>query len=242
MKSNVRRSFFATALMLMLLSPVFAWAQTAKSQTDSLTRKNEVWIYGFVGKNTVENYYEGMNAFYTRSLTSRINVMGGIELNSKKNGFGGVLVEGSYKLPFKHFGLIFSGRGVYNYYGKYEMNEYLFRLAVHAQSEYFDVLFGNSFLGYSSFGSSVFEPITWSVGFGANLKKRACNWNVGIFLKNYDYFIYENWNINFGVRGYYGLTPKIRLTAELLVRPAGNINQLAQKYDTSIKLGASYKW
>lgn len=123
------------------------------------------------------------------------------------------------------------------------MNEYLFRLAVHAQSEHFDILFGNSFLGYSSYGSSVFEPITWSVGFGANVMKRSSPWNVGIFLKNYDYFIYENWNINFGVRGYYELiADKVRLTGELIVRPAGNINQLAQRYDTGLKIGAQFKW
>lgn len=205
--------------------------------------KNMAWVYGQVGKNTIEHFYEGVNAFYVRSLNDRINVMGGLELNSKKDGFGGVLAELSYKLPVRWFDLVFSGRGVYNRYGKYDCNEYLFRLAVNAQSSHFDVLFGNSFLGYSQFGSSVFEPITWSVGFAAYLKNRKkCNWNLGLFLKNYDYFIYENWNINFGVRGYFSLTPKVRLTGELLVRPAGNINQLAQKFDTSVKIGATYRW
>ncbi len=233
---NNRIRVFVVAMISLLLCPIFSFAQTGD-------KKNEIWAYGMVGKNTIEHFYQGFNVFYTRKMTGRVNLMGGIEFNSKKKGFGGVLAEGRYKLPFKHFNLIFSGRGVYNYYGKYNMNEYLFRLAVHAQSEHFDILFGNSFLGYSSYGSSVFEPITWSVGFGANVMKRSSPWNVGIFLKNYDYFIYENWNINFGVRGYYELiADKVRLTGELLVRPAGNINQLAQKYDTGLKIGAQFKW
>lgn len=231
MNMNRRLSFLFVVMAVLSICRFDGWSQ-----------KNEVWAYGQVGKNTISQFYQALNAFYTRSVTDRVSLMGGFELNSKKDGFGGLLAEASYKLPFKHFSLIFSGRGVYNYYGKYDCNEYLFRLAVHAQSDHFDIVFGNSFLGYGQYGSSVFEPITWSVGFGANIKKRTSNWNVGLFLKNYDYFIYENWNINFGIRGYYGLTPRVRLTAELLVRPAGNINQLAQKYDTSFKLGASYKW
>lgn len=205
--------------------------------------KNKVWIYGQVGKNTIEHFYEGVNAFYFRSLSDRFTFMGGLELNSKKNGFGGLLAEVNYKIPVKWFNLFISGRGVYNRYGKYDANEYLFRLALNAQSNHFDVVFGNSFLGYGQYGSHVFEPITWSVGFAAYLKNRSkCSWNVGIFLKNYDYFIYENWNINFGVRGYFSLNDKVRLTGELLVRPAGNINQLAQKFDTSVKIGATYHW
>lgn len=222
---------FLLSLIVVLLLPFMASAQ-----------KNMVWGYGQYGTNTVYDTYGGVDLFYTRAINSHVDVTGGLDLMSKKGGFGGVLAEVRYRIPVKGINVFVSGRGVYNYYGHSRMNEYLFRIALHAQSQYFDVVFGNSFLGYSSFGSSVFEPITWSVGFAANIKKRSSKWNFGAFIRNYDYFIYENWNINFGFRGWYDISDQLRLTGEFMTRPAGSMNQLAMKYDTSIKIGVNYKW
>ena len=58
---------------------------------DGWSQKNEVWAYGQVGKNTISQFYQALNAFYTRSVTDRVSLMGGFELNSKKDGFGGLL-------------------------------------------------------------------------------------------------------------------------------------------------------
>ena len=222
---------FLLSLIVVLLLPFMASAQ-----------KNMVWGYGQYGTNTVYDTYGGVDVFYTRALNSNVDVTGGLDLMSKKGGFGGVLAEVRYRIPVKGINVFVSGRGVYNYYGHSRMNEYLFRIALHAQSQYFDVVFGNSFLGYSSFGSSVFEPITWSVGFAANIKKRSSKWNFGAFIRNYDYFIYENWNINWGLRFYAGLKKNYNLFGELNIRPAGSMSQLASKYETTLRIGVRKRW
>ncbi|MDD2962274.1 MAG: hypothetical protein PHR45_09400 [Muribaculaceae bacterium] len=203
-------------------------------------QKNEVSGYAQFGKNTISGYYGGFTGFYKRAMTSRIDLIGGFNVSTKS--LYGISAEGSYRLPINRANLFFTARVGYNYYTMSTMNEYLFRLAVRWETRYIDVIFGNTFINYASLGSHNFEPVTWSVGFGANLKPRESLWNVGVFIRNHDDFFYENWNINWGLRGYFVLNPKVRFFGEFMIRPAGSMNQLAVKYETALKIGAKYKW
>ncbi|MEG1765055.1 MAG: hypothetical protein RR254_00165 [Muribaculaceae bacterium] len=205
--------------------------------------KNEVSGYIQFGDNIVQGFYAGINGFYKRQMSSRFDLTGGLSFSTKNpQGFGGIMADGTYRIPVNRANFLISNRLVYNYYGAFNMNEFLYRLAVTWQTRYVEFTLGNSFLTYFSLGSHVFEPITWSVGFAAHLKPRECSWNIGLYIKNFDDFIYENYNINFGFDGRYRILKNWDIFGILMVRPAGSMNQLAVKYDTSFKLGVKYKW
>lgn len=219
-------------LMALLISVIPVYAQ-----------KNEITGYVQFGDNIVHGFYGGVAGFYKRQMSSRFDLTGGFNLSSKNPAaFGGLYADGTYRIPVNRANFLISNRLVYNYYGESKMNEFLYRLAVTWQTRYVEITFGNSFLTYFSHGSSVFEPITWTIGFAAHLKPRESPWNVGLFIKNYDDFIYENFNINFGIDGRYEIMNNVSLFGILMVRPAGSLNQLAVKYDTSFKIGVKYKW
>ncbi len=205
--------------------------------------KNEVSGYVQFGQNTVTGFYGGMTGFYKRNMSSRFDLIGGLNLSTKGNcGFRGVSGDAVYRIPVNRANLFISNRLIYNYYGESSMNEFIYRIALKWETRYIEIIFGNSFLTYFSLGSHVFEPVTWSIGFGANIKPRESPWNVGMFIRNHDDFIYENFNINFGLRGYYDVMNNWRVFCELMVRPAGSMNQLAVKYETAFKTGVKYIW
>ena len=86
------------------------------------------------------------------------------------------------------------------------------------------------------------KPLTFTFGFGVNIRPRTNPWNIGLFFRNYDDFYYENWNINWGLNFYATLTKRMQLFGEFNIRPAGSMSQLASKYETSGKLGLKYVW
>lgn len=207
--------------------------------------KNEVTGYMQVGTNTVHGTYGGLTGLYKRNMSNRFTLTGGLNLSTKNCwGFGGILADATYRVSVKNFNLFISNRVVYNHYSSklYTTNELLYRIAATWQSRFFEITFGNTFFSYFQNGSSVFEPITWSVGFAGNIRPRENRWNAGLFIRNYDDFIYENFNLFFGVAGWYDILKNWRLIAELDIRPAGSLNQLAVRYETYVKLGVKYKW
>ena len=53
---------------------------------------------------------------------------------------------------------------------------------------------------------------------------------------------YENWNIDWGLRGYGRINDQWHLFGEFNIRPAGSMSQLASKYEFSQKFGLKYVW
>lgn len=240
MKKRIRLT-----LIGLFLLPFLGLNAKELNYGDSLAtvHKNEVMGYFQFGKNILNSYYGGFTGFYKRNFGKRVEVIGGLNLSTKNpNGFGGVSGEVLYRIPIGNANLKFTNKAMYNYYGQSEMNEFVDRIAAIWQTRYVELIFGNSFLTYWSLGSSVFEPVTLTIGMSANLKPIENPWNVSMFIRNYDDFFVENFNINFGIKGYYDLLPQWRTFAELMVRPAGSMNQLAVKYETAFKFGVKYKW
>ncbi len=79
-------------------------------------------------------------------------------------------------------------------------------------------------------------------GIGVNIRPRESRWNLGLFFRNYDNYYFDNWNINWGVRGYYNINDRFKLYGEFDVRPAGSMSQLATRYEGSQKFGVKYVW
>lgn len=206
-------------------------------------QKNEVKTYLQFGHNTVHGFYGGMAGFYTRNFTDRLRLTGGLNLSTKNpQAFGGVSADVSYRFPVRKFNLYLSNRVVYNYYGVSEMSEMLNRISATWESRYFQLTLGNSFLGYFSHGSGAFEPVTLTLGMALHIRPSESWWNVGAFIRNYDDFIYENYNIMYGLDGRIDVAENWRLFSEFTARPAGNLNQLTIKYETFLKIGARYIW
>ncbi|MEG1749710.1 MAG: hypothetical protein RR249_08510 [Tannerellaceae bacterium] len=206
-------------------------------------QKNEVKAYLQVGDNALHGVYGGFTGFYTRNFTDRFELTGGLNLSTKnKHAFSGLSAETSYRFPVYKFNLYLSAKGVYSHYEISKMNEALFRLAATWESRYFQLTLGNSFLGYFSYGSSVFEPITWTFGTALHIRPRENWWNVGLFIRNYDDFIFENFNIMYGLDARVDVAKNWRLFGEITARPAGSLNQLAMKYETFLKLGVRRVW
>ncbi|WP_459187234.1 hypothetical protein ACGE0T_13960 [Parabacteroides sp. APC149_11_2_Y6] len=223
--------------ILLLLTLLLSLNSTVWGQT------NEVKAYFQVGDNALHGIYGGFSGFYTRNFSDRLSLTGGLNLSTKNpQAFGGLYADGTYRFSVYKFNVYISNRLVYNYYGLSKMNELLYRIAGTWESRYFNLTLGNSFLGYFSKGSGNFEPVTLSVAMGLHLRPRENWWNVGLFIRNFDDFIYENYNIMYGVDGRIDVAKHWRILAEFTARPAGSMNQLAMKYETFFKLGARYKW
>ena len=162
-------------------------------------------------------------------------------------------VMGTYRLPMgKKSNLYIDGRFIYNRYQRWKMNETIANLSFLLEWNYVDLRLGGSYIRYVMSGvkerfgyftdAAYSEPVAMTFGLGVNLLERASKWNLGIYLRNYDQFYYENWNINWGVRFLATLTPEMKLLGEFNVRPAGNLSQVATRYETSMKIGVRYVW
>jgi hypothetical protein len=110
------------------------------------------------------------------------------------------------------------------------------------EAPYFEVTIGESAMWYRMLGDGYNEPLTFTFGFGLNVRPRWNSWNIGLFFRNYDEYYYENWNINWGLRFNANLTKQMRLFGEFNIRPAGSMSQLASKYEFSQKFGLKYVW
>lgn len=220
-------------LLLLCLCPLISiWGQ-----------KNEVKSYIQLGDNALHGFYGGFTGLYTRNFTERFDATGGLNLSTKnKMLLSGLSAETRYRFSIQKFNLYVSAKGVYNYHQISQMNELLFRLSATWESRYFHLTLGNSFLGFFSHGSGVFEGITPTAGMGFTIRPKENKWNAGLFVRNYDDFIYENYNIMFGINGRLDVADRWRLFGEITARPAGSLNQLAMKYETFFKLGVTRVW
>ena len=205
------------------------------------THKNEIEGYLQYGKNEVQGYFFGPMVSYKRHLTDRWFVGGALELPIGKGKYS-IYAQGGYRLPASYFNFYFMGKFMYARYTTYGTNETNFNVSVLWEAPYFEILLGESVINARMLGSSYTEPLTFTFGAGVNIRPRWNSWNIGLFFRNYDEFYYENWNINWGVRFNANLPKRLKLFGEFNLRPAGSLNQLATKYETSIKLGIKHVW
>ena len=236
-------------LLLSMIAAVSfgAWAQNSYIPYKSYDgeHKNELSGYAMGGNNVVAGRFGGLEASYTRHLTSRWHVGGDVQMQFGKQLFS-IDIQGGYRLPVKYGNISFDGKIMYNYYHKYGFHEMAYNLSATWESAYVDFRIGESLVHYHKrdviMGWGYTEPPLFTFGFGANIRHRNNPWNIGLFFRNYDDFYYENWNINWGIRWYAKVKERWNLFGEFNIRPAGSMSQLASKYEGSVKLGLKYKW
>ena len=234
--------------LLALSAPLFASAQpySGSRQFDG-THRNVLEGSLMGGHNSIVGYFGGESFIYTRYLGNRWSISGGEQVQFFKQLYS-VNVTGSYRLPLgKASNLYFDGQFLFNRYDRWNVNEPIFHVSAYWESPYVDLRVGASWIHYVKIGvdkrytdAAYTEPIAIPVGFGVNIRRRDNPWNLGFFIRNYDQFYYENWNINWGVRSHATLTDSMVLFGEFNVRPAGSLSQLATRYETSLKIGLRY--
>ena len=233
---------FTTVVLSMLMATAALHGQVYSGDLKfDGEHKNEVSGYLEGGKNIVTRVFVGPAVSYTRHFTPRWSTEGAFEIPIGKGKYG-IYAKGIYHLPLRHFSIYFSGKLMYNRYTEYHTNEYAANLSALLQGSYFDINVGESFIRYTMLESGYTEPLTLTFGMGVNIRHRANQWNLGLYIRNYDDFYYENWNINWGVRWHATLNEQMKLFGELNVRPAGSTSQLATRYETSMKVGVKYVW
>lgn len=234
-------------LLMITATSLCAWAQDSYIPYKAYDgeHKNELSGYVMGGNNVVAGRFGGLEASYTRHLTSRWHVGGDVQMQFGKQLFS-IDVQGGYRLPVKYGNISFDGKIMYNYYHKYGFHEMAYNLSATWESAYVDFRIGESLVHYHKkdvvMGWGYTEPPLFTFGFGANIRHRNNPWNIGLFFRNYDDFYYENWNINWGIRWYAKVKERWNLFGEFNIRPAGSLSQLASKYEGSVKLGLKYKW
>lgn len=234
-------------LLMITATSLCVWAQDSYIPYKAYDgeHKNELSGYVMGGNNVVAGRFGGLEASYTRHLTSRWHVGGDVQMQFGKQLFS-IDVQGGYRLPVKYGNISFDGKIMYNYYHKYGFHEMAYNLSATWESAYVDFRIGESLVHYHKkdviMGWGYTEPPLFTFGFGANIRHRNNPWNIGLFFRNYDDFYYENWNINWGIRWYAKVKERWNLFGEFNIRPAGSLSQLASKYEGSVKLGLKYKW
>jgi len=220
------------------------YSYTGDHQYDG-EHKNEVSGYVIGGSNVVVDGFGGLEASYRRHLTSRWYVGGDTQIQFGKQLFS-IDATGGYCLPVKYGHIYFDAKAMLNRYSKWGFTETIFNVSATWESAYVDIRLGESLIYFrsSSWGDTYgcTEPLTLTAGIGANIRHRTNPWNLGLYIRNYDDYYYENWNINWGIRWYAQLPKHVRLFGEFNVRPAGSISQLASKYEGSLRIGLKYKW
>ena len=249
---NHRGAHFIICLVA-LTAATLASAQTYSGlrQFDG-QHKNEIAGNLLGGGNVITGVVFGEACTYTHHFTERWSLSAGEQMQINK-WLWSADVMGTYRIPFRRSSLYFDGRVVNNFYTPWSTYEFIGNLSTFWEASHFDVRFGLSFIHYYKYkvkneyraftDAGYSEPPTLTVGLGVNIMEREHPWNLGIFLRNYDQFYYENWNINWGVR-FHATLPwqSMKLFGELNVRPAGSLSQLATRYETSLKLGVKHVW
>ncbi len=203
--------------------------------------KNEVTGLLQPGTNVMTGKFLGVAVSYKRHFTDRISAEGAADVSIGK-GKHGYYAKGTYRLPVSFINFYFSTKFLYNRYADYKTNEYNGNISATIETSYFDLTVGETFIHYNVMGSGYTEPLTLTFGAGVNIRPRRNSWNIGLFVRNYDDFYFENWNINWGVRWNASLNKKMKLYGEVNVRPAGSTSQLASRYESSLKVGLKYLW
>jgi hypothetical protein len=230
-------------LIAIAMSTLCSYAQLGYSgrQNYDGEHKNEVSGYIVGGHNSVTGTFVGPSLFYTRHFTERWDLQGAADIPIGKSRYG-VFARGSYCWPFKWFNVYIAGKVMYNRYQSFKTNEYASALTVSWESNYFRITIGQSLVSYNLLSTTYTEPLNPVLGLEANIRPRLHPWNIGLFIRNYDDFYFEHWNINWGINFNARLTSKLpmRLFGEFNLRPAGSLSQLANKYETSLKVGLKY--
>ena len=212
--------------------------------------KNEISGYLTAGKNVVTSFFVGENFNYIHHFTDRWSINAGEVVQFNKNLFS-INVAGTYRLPTGRNNLFFDAKVVNNAYTRWSTYELLLNASAYWEASYMDIRFGISFIHYYKYqvkdeyrwftDAGYSEPLEFTIGLGVNIRPRTSPWNLGLFIRNYDDYYYENWNINWGAR-FYATLPwhELKLFGELNTRPAGSMSQLATFYENSLKLGTKY--
>lgn len=248
-------SRFHLKFLLPVLALCACWGMSAQTYSGPRAydgvHKNEVSGYLTGGYNVVTDWFIGEAATYTRHLSDRWSVSGGEQAQFFKQLYSAD-VMGTYRLPLRHCNIYFDGRILLNRYNQWRVYEGIFNLSAYLETPYFDMRIGESLVQYrmnhtrakglDTTDAVYTEPLVMTFGLGVNILPRTHKWNMGLFIRNYDMFYYENWNINWGIRFHANLPLDMKLYGEFDIRPAGSISQLATRYETSLKLGVKYVW
>ena len=244
--------FIASVLLLFLLSIAGAFGQTYSGERKfDGVHKNEIAGNLAGGYNTVSGVFIGEAGFFTHHFTDRWSITGGEQVQFIKWLFS-IDAMGTYRLPLKKSSIYFDAHLINNIYGRWGFYEFIGNASAYWETNYVDVRFGLSYIHYYKYdvkGAYRFftddgytEPPTLIFGLGVNIRPRNNPWNLGFFIRNYDQFYYENWNINWGIRAHVRVTDDLKIFSEFNVRPAGSLSQLATRYETSLKVGVRYVW
>lgn len=245
------RAFLLPGLLLLAVFGANAQTYSGPRQFDGVHR-NEFSGNLAVGYNVVSGWFIGQAGTYTRHFTDRWSLRAGEQVQVLKWLFSAD-VMGTYRLPFRHSSLYFDARLVNNVYTQWDQYELIANASAFWETSHFDLRLGMSYICYYKYkikeeyqwftDAGYTEPPTITFGVGLNMLPRTSSWNLGLFLRNYDQFYYENWNINWGLR-FYTTLPRdfAKIFGEFNIRPAGSLSQLATRYETSLKLGIKYVW
>ena len=203
--------------------------------------KNELSGYFMGGTNVVSGFFGGIEVSYKRHFTDRWHAGADVQAQFGKQLYSNS-IQGGYRLPVSWMDFYFDGKVMYNRYNRWNTNEYVGNLSITWETPYVNLRIGESLIYFKTQHFGYTEPLTFTFGAGVNIRPRWNSWNIGLFVRNYDEFYYENWNINWGLNFNASLAKQMKLFGEFNVRPAGSISQLASKYETSGKLGLKYVW
>ncbi len=244
-------AFLLPGLLLLAVFGANAQTYSGPRQFDGVHR-NEISGYLAGGYNVISGWFVGEAGTYTRHFTERWSLSAGEQVQVLKWLFSAD-VMGTYRLPLRHSNLYFDARLVNNVYTQWDQYEILANASAYWEATHFDLRLGMSYIHYYKYkikeeyqwftDAGYTEPPTITFGVGVNLMPRTSAWNLGLFIRNYDQFYYENWNINWGLR-FHNIIPHtgMKLFGEFNIRPAGSLSQLATRYETSLKLGLKYAW
>ena len=229
----------------LLLGTSTAQAQFAFNGQHSYDgeHKNELAGYVMGGTNVVCGGFGGLEVSYRRHFDDHWHAGADAQAQFGKQLYSAD-VQGGYHLKFGWSDFFLDGKFVYNKYHRWNAKETIGNLSLMWEMPYFYLRVGESLIHYKVNTLGYTEPLTFTFGFGVNIRPRWYHWNLGLFFRNYDDFYYENWNINWGLH-FYTPAPFVKsakLFGEFNIRPAGSMSQLASKYETSGKLGLKYVW
>ena len=237
----MKRLFSGLAGLLLLGGVASAQTYSGSRAFDGV-HKNEISGHLTGGYNVISNAFVGEAVTYTRHFTERWSIRAGQQLQLVK-WLVSADVTGTYRLPLRSCNLYFDARILNNLYASRHTDELCVHVSAMLETAHFDMRLGASYIGYVNVanGGRYSELPTLTAGLGVNFLPRAHPWNIGLFLRNYDQYYYELWNLNMGLRFHCTLPWNVlRLFGEFNVRPAGTLSQLATPYETSLKLGLHY--
>ncbi len=85
------------------------------------------------------------------------------------------------------------------------------------------------------------EPVNLLYRLSLSVRPASSNWNIGGGGTNCSLYEYEReWQPSFFLDGYYGMSPHLRVNAEIYMKPAGMMHLLASFYGIRCSAGLSY--